>query len=161
MSEAGPSTPVNVTGLNVAPGAGASSTCSTTSAKAERDRPGAGQTRTPARAGRRGDGQSRWRISCERLEARAAYGRRISSFGPTSAARSRPSRRNSPSSNTHEVQIKILQASVGGITEADVDWRSASDAVIIGFNVVRRRERPFARRSTPACRSAATTSSTK
>ncbi len=35
-----------------------------------------------------------------------------------------------------EVQIKILQASVGGITEADVTLASASDAVIIGFNVV-------------------------
>ena len=35
-----------------------------------------------------------------------------------------------------EVQIKILQAAVGGITEADVHLADASDAVIIGFNVV-------------------------
>ena len=35
-----------------------------------------------------------------------------------------------------EVQIKILQASVGGITEADVTLADASDGVIIGFNVV-------------------------
>ena len=35
-----------------------------------------------------------------------------------------------------EVQIRILQASVGGITEADVHLADASDAVIIGFNVV-------------------------
>jgi len=35
-----------------------------------------------------------------------------------------------------EVQIKILQATVGGITEADVHLADASDAVIIGFNVV-------------------------
>ncbi|HEV7225722.1 MAG TPA: translation initiation factor IF-2 [Pirellulales bacterium] len=35
-----------------------------------------------------------------------------------------------------EVQIKILQKTVGGITEADVHLADASDAVIIGFNVV-------------------------
>jgi translation initiation factor IF-2 len=35
-----------------------------------------------------------------------------------------------------EVKIKILQATVGGITEADVHLADASDAVIIGFNVV-------------------------
>jgi translation initiation factor IF-2 len=35
-----------------------------------------------------------------------------------------------------EVQLKILQATVGGISEADVHLADASDAVIIGFNVV-------------------------
>jgi translation initiation factor IF-2 len=35
-----------------------------------------------------------------------------------------------------EVQIKLLQKMVGGITEADVHLADASDAVIIGFNVV-------------------------
>ena len=35
-----------------------------------------------------------------------------------------------------EVKIRILQATVGGITEADVQLADASDAVIIGFNVV-------------------------
>ena len=35
-----------------------------------------------------------------------------------------------------EVQIRILQATVGGITEADVHLADASDAVIIGFSVV-------------------------
>ena len=38
---------------------------------------------------------------------------------------------------THpEVQIKILQATVGGVSEADVYLADASDAVIIAFNVV-------------------------
>ncbi|MBL9093267.1 MAG: translation initiation factor IF-2 [Planctomycetaceae bacterium] len=38
---------------------------------------------------------------------------------------------------THpEVQIKVLQATVGGVTEADVHLADASDAIIIGFNVV-------------------------
>ena len=35
-----------------------------------------------------------------------------------------------------EVQIKILQATVGGVTPADVTLASASDAVILAFNVV-------------------------
>jgi len=35
-----------------------------------------------------------------------------------------------------EVRIKILQATVGGVTEADVTLADASDAIIIGFNVV-------------------------
>jgi translation initiation factor IF-2 len=35
-----------------------------------------------------------------------------------------------------EVQIKILQAMVGGITEADVHLADASDAIIVGFSVV-------------------------
>jgi translation initiation factor IF-2 len=35
-----------------------------------------------------------------------------------------------------EVQIRILQATIGGITEADVHLAAASEAIIIGFNVV-------------------------
>ncbi len=35
-----------------------------------------------------------------------------------------------------EVKIRLLQKSVGGITEADVTLADASDAIIIGFNVV-------------------------
>ena len=35
-----------------------------------------------------------------------------------------------------EVQIKMLQATVGGITSADVTLADASDAVIVGFNVI-------------------------
>jgi translation initiation factor IF-2 len=35
-----------------------------------------------------------------------------------------------------EIKIKLLQATVGGITEGDVYLADASDAIIIGFNVV-------------------------
>ncbi len=35
-----------------------------------------------------------------------------------------------------EVKIHILQATVGGITEADVQLADAADAIIVGFNVV-------------------------
>jgi translation initiation factor IF-2 len=37
---------------------------------------------------------------------------------------------------TEEVQVKILHAAVGGITEGDVVLAEASGAIIIGFNVV-------------------------
>lgn len=35
-----------------------------------------------------------------------------------------------------EVQIKVLQASVGGVSEADIYLADASDAIVIAFNVV-------------------------
>ena len=35
-----------------------------------------------------------------------------------------------------EVRVKVLQALVGGVSEADVHLADASDAIIIGFNVV-------------------------
>ncbi len=35
-----------------------------------------------------------------------------------------------------EVAVKVLQATVGGITEADVELAHASNAVILGFNVI-------------------------
>lgn len=35
-----------------------------------------------------------------------------------------------------EVRLRILQASVGGVTEADIQLANASDAIIIAFNVV-------------------------
>lgn len=38
--------------------------------------------------------------------------------------------------NTDEVKIKILHAATGGITEGDVVLAEASNAIIIGFNVV-------------------------
>lgn len=37
---------------------------------------------------------------------------------------------------TEEVQVKILHAAVGAITEGDVVLAEASDAIVIGFNVV-------------------------
>lgn len=37
--------------------------------------------------------------------------------------------------STEEIQVKILHAAVGGVTEGDVVLAEASDAIIIGFNV--------------------------
>ena len=38
--------------------------------------------------------------------------------------------------NTDEVKIKVIRSGIGGITESDVILANASDAVVIGFNVV-------------------------
>jgi len=38
--------------------------------------------------------------------------------------------------NTSEVRVRVIHAAVGGITESDVELADASNAVIIGFNVV-------------------------
>ena len=38
--------------------------------------------------------------------------------------------------NTEEVRVRVIHAAVGGINESDVELADASEAVIIGFNVV-------------------------
>ena len=62
--------------------------------------------------------------------------------------------------STDEVSAQILMSGVGGITESDVTLASASNAIIIGFNVRanKQAQRPGDRAT--ASRSATTTSST-
>src|SRR5690606_15854585 len=38
--------------------------------------------------------------------------------------------------STSEVKVRVLHAAVGGITESDVILAEASNAIIIGFNVI-------------------------
>jgi translation initiation factor IF-2 len=140
VKSAGPSTPVSVTGLDVAPGAGdkfyvvkdivqardlASQRASNT-----RERALSGITK---------------RISLEEFQRRLAEGVvgrddekatlnlivRADVRGSIEAIQKELSKFEHP-----EVAIRILQASVGGITVADVTLASASDAVIVGFNVI-------------------------
>ncbi len=133
--EAGPSTPVNLTGLNVAPGAG------------ERfyvlDDVGLARQIAEER-----EGQSRLatlgRDASQHVTLETLFDRlgsdevqtlnmilRADTRGSIEAIQKEFSKLEHP-----EVKVKVLQAMVGGITEADVHLAHASDAVIIGFNVV-------------------------
>jgi len=132
--QVGPSTPVNVTGLNVAPGAG--------------DRFYVLDDISQARhlAEQRAEeahlkelGGARPHVTLENLFERLEEDEvqtlniilRADVRGSIEAILKELTKLEHP-----EVQIKILQKSVGGVTEADVHLADASDAVIIGFNVV-------------------------
>ncbi|NQU23752.1 MAG: translation initiation factor IF-2, partial [Candidatus Nealsonbacteria bacterium] len=133
--EAGPSMPVNVTGLNVAPGAGdrfyVIEDISEARQLAER-RASASRQRELASA--------RPHVTLETLFDRLGEADEIQTLNVILRADVRGSieaiQKELTKLEHPEVQIKILQATVGGITEADVHLADASDAVIIGFNVV-------------------------
>jgi translation initiation factor IF-2 len=133
--EAGPSTPVNVTGLNAPPNAG--------------DRFYVLDDIIQARhlAEKRFD-QARSRelsgfrphVTLETLFDRLGRESEIQTLNIILRADVRGSieaiRKELTKLQHAEVQIKILQATVGGVTEADVHLAHASDAVIIAFSVV-------------------------
>jgi translation initiation factor IF-2 len=140
VKEAGPSLPVNVTGLDVAPNAGDKFYVLEDIAEAreladERQL----ENREQALAG------VSTRVSFEDFQQRLAEGRlgsdedvatlnliiRADVRGSIEAIQKELAKFDHP-----EVKVKLLQASVGGITVADVTLASASDAVIVGFNVI-------------------------
>jgi translation initiation factor IF-2 len=133
--EAGPSTPVNVTGLNEAPGAGdrfyVLPDISQARHMAERR---AAETRQLELAG------GREHVTLENLYQRLGQQDTVQTLNIILRADVRGSieaiRKELGKLQHPEVQIKVLQATVGGISEADVHLADASDAVIIGFNVV-------------------------
>jgi len=140
VEEAGPSTPVNITGLDVAPGAGDSfyvlddiaRARELVAARQHAVREGSLSTRVP-------------KVSFEEFQRRLEEGTlgrsdeavtlnlilRADVQGSIEAIEKELSKLDHP-----EVQIKFLQKSVGGITVADVTLAQASQAVIIGFNVI-------------------------
>lgn len=132
--EAGPSLPVNVTGLDVAPAAGdhfyAVDDIATARTIAEKR---AAQNRQRSLSG------GPQHVTLENLFDRLGEDEvktlniilRADVRGSIEAILKELTKLEHP-----EVQIKILQKSVGGITEADVYLADASDAIIIGFNVV-------------------------
>ena len=132
--EAGPATPVDVIGLDLPPDAGErfyvlediSEARQIAEERAKRDR-------TRELAG------MRTHLSLEELSARLAQKEQVEVLhliiradvrGSLEAIQKEMAKLQHP-----EVKIEVLQASVGAITEADVELAHASDAIIIGFNV--------------------------
>ncbi|MDY0167488.1 MAG: translation initiation factor IF-2 [Thermoguttaceae bacterium] len=133
--QAGPSFPVNVTGLNEAPGAGdrfyVLSDISQARHLAEQR---AQQMRERELSG------GRPHVTLENLFERLGRQDEVQTLNIILRADVRGSieaiRKELTKLEHPEVQIRILQATVGGVTEADVHLADASDAVIIAFNVV-------------------------
>ena len=140
VKSAGPSVPVNVTGLDIAPQAGEKfyvlqDIVEARNLAAQR----AGNTRQESLSG------STTKVSFEDFQQRLAEGKlapdeevatlnliiRADVRGSIEAILNELNKFDHP-----EVQIKVLQASVGGITVADVTLAHASGAVIVGFNVI-------------------------
>lgn len=133
--EAGPSMPVNVTGFDEAPSAGQRFYVLDDIADARE----IAQARADAeRSSSLGDGYQH--VTLENLFDRLEGADEVQTLnvilradvrGSIEAIIKELSKLEHP-----EVKVRILQSSVGGITEADVTLADASDAIIIGFNVV-------------------------
>ncbi|MBX9789811.1 MAG: translation initiation factor IF-2 [Pirellulales bacterium] len=133
--EAGPSTPVNVTGLDVAPAAGEHFYVLDDIAKARE----IAEKRDVVSRYAELAGTPAEHVTLENLFERLGQAEvqtlnlilRADVRGSIEAIKKELGKLVHP-----EVQIRILQATVGGVSEADVHLAHASDAVIIGFNVV-------------------------
>jgi translation initiation factor IF-2 len=138
VTEAGPSAPVNITGLDLTPGAGDAFHVldSISDARQIADR------REEASRASNLSGNT-IRVSFEEFQSQLEEGllginevATINLIIRTDVRGSIEAIRKELGKLAHdEVQIKILQASVGGITAADVVLADASQAVIVGFNV--------------------------
>lgn len=140
VKDAGPSTPVNVTGLDVAPNAGDKFYVLDDIAKA---RELASQRQDVSR--QQSLGGISTKVSFEDFQQRLAEGRlgqeeevatlnliiRADVRGSIEAILKELGKFEHP-----EVKVKVLQASVGGVTVADVTLAQASGAVIVAFNVI-------------------------
>jgi translation initiation factor IF-2 len=140
LTVAGPSTPVNVTGLDLAPEAGDPFFVLNDISNARQ----IAQQRQKTTHVQSLSGRSQ-RVSFEEFQRRLSEGRlgsdqdvailnlilRADVRGSLEAIQ-----KELDKLQHEEVQIKLLQASVGGITSADVRLADVSDAVIVGFNVI-------------------------
>jgi translation initiation factor IF-2 len=136
VEEAGPSIPVNITGLNVAPDAGQRFYVLEDIAQAREIAENRTDRERSAVLGRAGFRHVTLENLFDRLESADEVQTlnlilRADVRGSIEAIEKEFSKLEHP-----EVRIKLLQKSVGGITEADVTLADASDAVILGFNVV-------------------------
>ena len=135
LNEADPGTPVQLIGLDVAPAAG-SKFCVLEDISVARqiaeNRAGAERSQELA--------DMRPRVTLENLFQRISEANEVQTLNIIIRADVRGSieaiRKELGKLDHPEVKIRILQASVGGITEADVQLADASDGIIVGFNVV-------------------------
>ncbi len=140
LTQAGPSVPVNITGLDEAPAAGERFYVLDDIAKAREIAASRETTsRTQVLSG------STPKVSFEAFQELLQSGKlgqkeervilnliiRADARGSLEAIEKELSKLEHP-----EVQINVLQKSVGGISVADVTLASASQAVIVGFNVI-------------------------
>ncbi|MEC9095110.1 MAG: translation initiation factor IF-2, partial [Planctomycetota bacterium] len=138
IDQAGPSTPVNIAGLNKAPDAGDKfHVVSDISDAREIAELRSDRSRTTNLSG------NTIKVSFDDFQRRLAEG----SLGPSEVVTLNLIIRTDVRGSIEaiqkelgklqhdEVQVKILQASVGGITAADIVLADASEAVVIGFNV--------------------------
>ena len=135
IEEATPSTPVQLVGLDVAPRAG-SKFCVLDDISDARTI--AEKRLEEERMDELADVQSH--VTLETLFQRMTHTQKVQTLNIIIRADVRGSieaiRKELGKLKHPEVQIKILQTMVGGITEADVQLADASDAIIVGFNVV-------------------------
>jgi translation initiation factor IF-2 len=136
LEEAGPSIPVNITGFDLAPSAGSRFYVMDDIAKAREIAQSRSQTERSATLGESGFQHVTLENLFDRLDRTAETKTlnvilRADVRGSIEAIQKELLKLDHP-----EVKVKLLQKSVGGITEADVTLAHASDAIIIGFNVV-------------------------
>ncbi len=140
LTSAGPSMPINITGLDAPPAAGERFYVIDDIAKARELAEGrASYTRNQSLSG------TSPKVSFETFQNLLQTGKlgkteervvlnliiRADARGSLEAIEKELSKLDHP-----EVEVRILQKSVGGITVADVTLASASQAVILGFNVI-------------------------
>ncbi len=135
LTKAEPGTPVQLIGLDIAPAAG-SKFCVLEDISIARqiaqDRAEAERSQELA--------DMRPRVTLENLFQRISEANEVQTLNIIIRADVRGSieaiRKELGKLDHPEVKIRILQASVGGITEADVQLADASEGIIVGFNVV-------------------------
>ncbi len=136
VTEAGPSIPVNITGFDVAPGAGQRFYVLDDIAQAREIAESRAADERSAALG----GNVPHHVTLETLFDRLDQDAEVETLNLILRADVRGSieaiQKELQKLEHPEVKIRVLQKSVGGISEADVTLADASDAIIIGFNVV-------------------------
>jgi translation initiation factor IF-2 len=136
IEEAGPSIPVNLTGLDLAPSAGSKFYVLEDIAQAREIADHRSARERSMALGESGYQHVTLESLFDRLDPAGEPQRlniilRADVRGSIEAIEKELAKLEHP-----EVRVRLLQKSVGGISEADVTLANASDAIIIGFNVV-------------------------